>query len=139
MTENQVARFKFMNLKKTLENRFLRFLIVGCINTLFGYGLFSCLLFIGLHYSIASALGTIGGVLFNYQTTRRLVFSSKQKNKLTHFSLVYLLLYTINVASLAVFDYFTVNLYLAGALLILPMAALGFMLNRLWVFTDKRL
>ncbi len=123
-------------LQSLRANSFLRFLIIGGINTAFGYGLFSLLLFIGIHYSFASALGTIGGVLFNYQTTRHLVFTSKQKNKLVHFSLVYLLIYILNITCLTIFDHLQVNLYLAGAILILPMAILGFLLNKIWVFHE---
>ncbi len=123
-------------INQMLANRFIRFLIVGGVNTAFGYGLFSILIYMGLHYSIASALGTIAGILFNYQTTRRLVFASKQKNKLAHFFLVYLFLYILNVSCLAIFDHFKANLYIAGAILILPMAILGFFLNKIWVFSE---
>jgi len=40
--------------KKILERRFIRFLLVGGVNTLFGYGVFVSLIYIGLHYSLAA-------------------------------------------------------------------------------------
>ena len=60
--------------KKILERRFIRFLLVGGVKTLFGYGVFFSLIYIGLHYSLAALLGTILGILFNFQTVGRLVF-----------------------------------------------------------------
>ena len=56
------------------KHRFVRFLLVDVINTLFGYFSFATLIIIGLDYKLAALLATIQGVLFNFQTTGRLVF-----------------------------------------------------------------
>jgi putative flippase GtrA len=58
------------NVKK---HRFVRFLLVGVLNTIFGYFLYGTLILIGLDYKLAVLLATILGVLFNFQTTGRLV------------------------------------------------------------------
>ena len=127
-----------MNIKTLLgsawNNSFYRFLMVGAVNTVFGYLLYAALLFLGLHYAFAAACATVGGVLFNYMTTGRIVFRHRGENRLPGFVAVYVLLYFINVAALWGFDTFQVDLYLAGAVLILPLAILGFLLNRYLVF-----
>ncbi len=117
-----------------LDNRFIRFLIVGGINTAFGYGIFALLIFLKVHYAIAALLATILGVLFNFKTTGRLVFGSKDNGLIFKFVGVYAIIYAINTATLGVFNFFKVYMYLAGAVMILPMAMVAFVLNKSLVF-----
>ena len=117
-----------------IENRFIRFLIVGGINTAFGYGIFALLIFLKFHYAVAVLLSTIVGVLFNFKTTGMLVFESKANRLIFKFVGVYAIIYAINTVSLGVFNFFKVNMYLAGAVMILPMAMVAFVLNKSLVF-----
>jgi len=117
-----------------IKNKFIRFLIVGGINTAFGYGIFALLIFLKFHYAVATLLATILGVLFNFKTTGRLVFESKDNRLIFKFIGVYAIIYAINTVSLGVFDFLKVNMYLAGAVLVLPMAMVAFVLNKSLVF-----
>ena len=117
-----------------INNKFIRFLVVGGINTIFGYFIFALLLYVGLHYSIAAMGATVLGVLFNFKTTGRLVFNSHDNRLILKFISVYVVLYVINVFVLKIFKSYEMNLYLAGALMLLPMALLGFFLNKTLVF-----
>jgi putative flippase GtrA len=119
---------------RLIENRFVRFLIVGGINTAFGYGIFALLIFLKFHYAAAALLSTILGVMFNFKTTGRLVFESQDNRLIFKFVGVYVIIYAINTASLGVFNFFRVDMYLAGAAMILPMAMLAFVLNKSLVF-----
>jgi hypothetical protein len=47
---------------------------------------------------------------------------------------VYAVTYLVNVACLKVFDIYKVNILFAGALLVLPVAALSFLLQKKFVF-----
>ena len=67
-----LKKTKLVNLIK--KHKFAKFLLVGVLNTLFGYFLYGSLILIGLNYKYAVLLATIIGVLFNFQTTGRLVF-----------------------------------------------------------------
>lgn len=117
-----------------INNRFIRFLIIGGINTAFGYGVFALLIFLKVHYAVAALLSTIFGVLFNFKTTGTLVFESKDNRLIFKFVGVYAIIYAINTASLKVFNFYRVDMYLAGALMILPMAMVAFVLNKRLVF-----
>ena len=117
-----------------LNNRFVRFLAVGGLNSAFGYGVFALLIFLKFHYAAAALLATILGVLFNFKTTGRLVFGSKGNSLIFKFIGVYAVIYAINTASLGVFNFFKVDLYLAGAAMLLPMAMVAFVLNKSLVF-----
>lgn len=116
------------------RKRLILFLLVGGVNTIFGYSLYALLLFFHLHYALASLLGTIGGVLFNFKTTGVIVFNNHDNKLLLRFIAVYAVTYLLNVSGLKIFTIFNSNMYLAGAVLILPMALLGFVLQKKFVF-----
>jgi len=52
-----------------VSNKFIRFLIAGAINTLFSTAVFTLLIFLKLHYSMALLIAAILGILFNFKTT----------------------------------------------------------------------
>lgn len=121
-----------------MKTKLFKFLIVGSVNTLFGYSLYALFIFCGLHYSIATLLSTIIGILFNFKTIGKFVFESRD-NKLIHkFIAVYIFIYLLNVISLKIFVYYKTNLYLSGALLVLPLALISFYLNHQFVFTKGK-
>lgn len=117
------------------DRRFLSFLMVGALNTAFGYGCFSLLIFSGLHRSLALFLATVLGIIFNFKTTGRLVFRSNDNSRIIRFIAVYGVVYLINLGGLEVLVRIGLSVYLAGALLLLPCAAVAFLLQRSFVFT----
>lgn len=121
-----------------MDKRFQIFLLVGTLNTLFGYSVYAFLLFIGLHYALAAFLATCIGVLFNFKTTGRIVFQSTGKGLLFKFILVYTVLYIINITILQFLLFIGINAYLGGAICIPPMALLSFFLNKRFVFTTPQ-
>lgn len=122
-------------IKKILSYRYVRFLLVGFVNTVVGYGLYAFFIFIGLHYSLAAFFGTVLGILFNFQTIGRLVFGrSDSKFVFFRFVAVYAIGYFLNVGLIYVLKRAGLNDYLAGAVLVLPVATLVYLLNGRFVF-----
>lgn len=80
--------------------RFARFLVVGLLNTAFGYLLFAGGILLGLGPEIALLVATILGVCFNFVTTGRLVFADRSQSRIVRFVLAYLVTYLFNVALL---------------------------------------
>lgn len=120
--------------------KFVKFLCVGAINTLFGYVIYALFLLIGLHYSLALLFGTIIAVIFNFNTTGRIVFNNTNNRLIFNFISIYIIIYLINLVFLTIFNYFNINLYIGGLFMLMPMAILGFKLNQMFVFnvrTDK--
>ena len=66
-----------------MKTKLFKFLIVGSLNTLFGYSLYALFIFCGLHYSLGVLLSTSIGILFNFKTIDKFVFESSD-NKLIH-------------------------------------------------------
>ena len=120
------------------HNQFIRFLFVGGLNALFGYGIFALFIYFKFHYTVASLLATILGILFNFQTVGRLVFKSKNKWLIFKFFGVYAVVYLLNIAGLKVFNNFNISNYIGGAVLIVPMAIVSYFLNKKFVFIEKK-
>jgi putative flippase GtrA len=117
-----------------IDFKFIKFLIVGGINTLFGYLMFALFIFLGFHFTLAAFLATIAGIIFNFNTTGKLVFNNRDNRLILKFVAVYAIIYLINILFLKVFDIYHVNMLIAGAVLILPMAMIAFALNKHFVF-----
>jgi len=121
-----------------LKKRFLRFLVVGVINTLFSYTIYALLTFLGVHYSLSIFLANGLGVLFNYKTIGKFVFNVQENRFIFRFFLIYLVIYILSVLSVKFLLQIQVNKYLAGGLIALPMAILSFTLNKKFVFFEPR-
>ena len=117
--------------------RFVRFLLVGGLNTAFGYGVYAAALFLGAHYALAATLSTVLGVLFNFFTTGSLVFRRLDGSRLHRFVAVYAVTWAVGVLALKAARSLDVDLYLAGLVLLLPSAALSFFLLRTFVFQER--
>jgi putative flippase GtrA len=117
-----------------LSRQILRFIVVGLINTIAGYSFYALFIYLGLSYVYALGLATVIGVLFNFQTIGRLVFNSKDNALLLKFILVYVIVFGINLVLVDCGMRLGLGAYLAGAVAILPSAAISFILNKYLVF-----
>lgn len=93
---------------------FVKFILVGILNTAFGYGAFALLMYTGLHYSAAVVLSTIAGILFNFKTTGVLVFKNKDNSLIFKFIAVYTLVCITGIIILRLAQIAHINLYFAG-------------------------
>ena len=116
------------------KNQIVRFVIASGINTIFGFLAFAFFIFIGLYYPIAVLCSTICGVLFNFQTIGRFVFSSNNNLLIFRFIGVYLVTYLFMTAGIGILIHFGTSAYVAGAILILPTGIISFVLNKRFVF-----
>lgn len=121
--------------KFNISWRFIKFLFVGVLNTLFGYGVFALFNFIGLHYTISTLLATVSGVLFNFKTTGCIVFKNGDNRLIIKFVLVYSFTYFLTVFTLSLFDKFQLhNMYINYAILLPLNAIISYVLMKKIVF-----
>jgi putative flippase GtrA len=111
-----------------------RFLVMGVINTLFGYAVFSLLIYLGLGYVIACLISTIAGILFNFQTLGKIVFKRSDNRLLFRFIGVYFFLYFFSITFIKIGTYFLQNLYIIGGIGTIFMAIMAYFLNKHLVF-----
>ena len=116
-----------------LRNKFLRFLIVGSINTLFSTTIYAILIFLKAHYAIAILVAQVLGVLFNFKTTGKLVFESNDNKLIFRFFIVYVIVYLLSVSSVKILLIHNVNKYVAGILIAFPIAIISFTLFKKFV------
>lgn len=148
-----------ISLLQKIENKFVRFLFVGVINTAFGYGVFLLFIWFGMHYSVALLFSNILGILFNYKTTGYIVFQNKSNRLLLKFFMVYGVVYLFNllelyfldksgvyefILSLPILDFIEelplntnkIGDAIGQAITLLPNAILSFLLNKIFVFKN---
>lgn len=119
---------------KLIKNQFIRFIIASGINTIFGFLAFSLFIFLGFRYPIAILFATICGILFNFQTIGRFVFSSKNNLLIFQFVGVYLVTYILMTAGVGILIHIGMSAYLSGAILVIPIGITSFLLNKRFVF-----
>lgn len=115
--------------------KFNRFVLAGLVNTIFGYVLFSLLIYSNLDYKIALSLSYILGICFNFITYKIFVFE-KTFNflSLVKYLALYIFTYSVNVHMLGVLFSLLHNYYLSQ-LLILPMIVIiTWIALNYWVF-----
>ena len=99
-----------------VSNQFLRFILVGGVNTAFGVGVYCLAIFVGLPYFIATLLSNVLGVCFNFITTGNLVFRNNDPRLIFRFVTAYVIIYFINTAFVKIFILSGLNSYWAGIL-----------------------
>ena len=75
------------------------------------------------------------GIAFNFQTIGRLVFNAAKGSRRWRFVVVYGVVYLVNLGGVAVLLFFGSGIYVANGLMILPLAALAYLLQKKFVFT----
>ena len=106
-----------------VSSQFLRFILVGGLNTAFGVGVYCLAIYVGIPYYIATLLSNVLGVCFNFITTGNLVFRNSNPRLIFRFVMAYVLIYFINTAVVKVFILLGMNDYWAG-ILATPVVAL---------------
>jgi putative flippase GtrA len=126
-------------IRRLLEYKPVRFVLVGGLNTVFGYGVFATVYLLTHHRLGALVTATVLGVTFNYFTTGRLVFASKGggARAIVPFVLLYGVLLLVNAPLLEGLVRIGLPTLVAQALVIPFMAALSYLINRYWVFRPR--
>jgi putative flippase GtrA len=113
---------------------FLRFLLVGLLNTGFSYSLYMLLIWLGMHFAAANLLATLTGIAFSFRTQGALVFGSHDWRRLRRFVPVWLGIYGINVGTIALLVEAGLDAYAAGAVALPPTVLVSFVLQKRFVF-----
>lgn len=104
-------------IKKLFEYQVIRFLFVGGLNTIVGYGIYALLVYLGINLYIASTISTIIGVFHSYLWNRYFTFKSKEKAlaEIVRFISVYIVSYLLGLLTLFISNkIFNIDPYVAG-------------------------
>ena len=114
--------------------QFTKFIIVGVLNTIVGYGIYWAMLQLDFNFTIAALVSTLIGIIFNFFTMGRLVFNSENNVLFYKFVFVVIFLYLISIAGISFMHNFDISYEIAGAIIIIPRAILSYILNKNVVF-----
>ena len=115
----------------------LLYIVIGVINTAFGYSLFAGLTYLHIPYRLALLIATVIGVTFNFFTYGKLVFNNTKKQLIVKFFVGYAILYFLNIGFLDILLKFIPNTYIAQLICIPLMAFLSYWINKTFVFSPK--
>lgn len=127
--------------------QFIKFGIVGFSNTLISYAIYSILVYIGLHYLLASIIAFFISVLNSFFWNNKYVFkkNGEQKRNIFHSLIKTYISYGFtglilqNLILFIFIDILHISKYIApffGLIITIP---LNFILNKLWAFQPVKL
>jgi len=120
------------------RNRFMRFLVAGGVNTLFGFVVYSVAIIAGTAVWLALLAGTIAGTVFNFFTTGGYVFRELSLSRFPRFIICYLLVYGINLGLIELLSMWLSDKILSQFILIFPMAVFSYFIMARFVFSKKQ-
>ncbi|MDO4563110.1 MAG: GtrA family protein [Clostridia bacterium] len=122
-------------------NEALRYVFVGVLNTIVGYGMYYIgIRFWGLHFAVASAISQIIGTLHSYIWNRKFTFRSRDSSpwEFVRFVSVYVVQYLVNVSVLAaLLALFSITEELAGAIAMCFGVLVSFLGHKFWSFKNR--
>lgn len=124
-------------LRRALALQPVRFLLVGGLNTLFGYGLFAIFYLVSQHRQMSLVAATVVGAVFNFFTTGRLVFADRGFRMLLPFLLGYALVLAANMTLLEGLSRLGLPALAAQAIALPAVVALSYLTNRYVVFARR--
>lgn len=119
------------------RHQFLRFLVVGVLNTAISYLIYAALLAIGLNFAYANLGAVLLGIVISFKNHARLVFRQNDNRLIVRYACFWLLIYGANIAIIAWLKSLGFNSYSAGAVALAPIVVLSFVLQKFFVFRDR--
>lgn len=116
-----------------------KFLLVGLMNTLFGYSVFVVAMIIGLPHGLALVPAYLLGVCFNFYTNGKYVFKSEgiDTKAFVRFLGVYIIIYLINLNCINVLVEKGISPMISQALLLPFIAIITFLLFKKLVYRES--
>ncbi|MHC5718090.1 MAG: GtrA family protein, partial [Nostoc sp.] len=96
------------------------------------------LILLNFHYEIAALISTACGILFNFKTIGVIVFENQKNTLVFKFIGVYAIIYLMQIFLLKQLIAYKINLFVAGALILLPLTLVSYTLNKIFVFPKDK-
>ncbi len=117
-----------------IRHQFLRYVLIGIGNTVFSYGAYAALLFVGFEYRVASLLALVLGIAFSFTTQGTMVFRNATRITFVKFVVAWALLYLFNISLIALLMRASMSAYLAGAVATVPVTLVSYFVLKFAVF-----
>ena len=124
-----------MRISMTRVGEIGRYYAAGILNTAFGYGAFSALIWLGLNLYLSQLFAHVAGVIFNYLIYSRHVFKNSKAAK-KRFVVSYAGNYLFSLAALAAIVQIIESPYIAGFVTIILVSILNYFVLKHLVFNE---
>lgn len=130
-----------MNFINEGVNKFVKFGLVGVLNTLINWIIFAVLNFVGVYYIIANVIAYVIATINSYIWNSRWVFKYKGEDKketTTKFILLNLVGLALNTMILYLLvDLIGLNKLIALVITTVIVMVINYIVNKIWVFKEK--
>lgn len=123
---------------KLVSFQAIRYGFVGIFNTLFSYGMYAFMLFLGFRFEIASLISIMLGILFSFITQGFVVFKKISVISFMRYLLAWCGLYLLNIWLIKILMNISIGAYLAGALATVPVVVLAYFVMKYFVFRSSK-
>lgn len=123
-----------------VNNSFIRYGLIGVVNTTIGYGLIFLLFYLDIIPEVANFIGYLVGIFVSYFLNRKFNFKNNDSHKknLPKFIIAMVVAYLISLAFLSIsYRMLVVNLYLSQIFSGIVYVIVGFQLSKVWVFKER--
>ena len=120
----------------SIQKIYIRYLLTGVLNTIFGILVYLIFTIIGFNYPSALAFSTILGIGFNYLTFSINVFGFSNKKNFMKYIFNYILIYLCSIGLVSLFITMGLNQNISGVITITIMAITNFFVLKKYVFTN---
>ncbi len=120
------------------DRQFLRFLVAGGVNTLFGFGVNIAAMLAGLPVWLSMLIGTVAGIAFNFLTHGGYAFRDMSAGRLPRYVLGYAVVYLVGLAAFHALHLAMHDPIACQVLLVIPMALLSYLIMSRFVFQKRR-
>jgi len=120
-----------------MHQQAIRFVIVGVINTIVGYGSYVIFVYLGIYYLIANILSYVVGTINSYIWNKYFTFKSKKRSfpELLRFIFVYVVQLLVNMGLLKLLvERFGMNKMIAGIPTLLVTTLISFFGHKYFSF-----
>jgi putative flippase GtrA len=120
------------------DRQFLRFLVAGGVNTLFGFGVNIAALLSGMPVWLAMLVGTVAGVVFNFFTHGGYAFRDMSARRLPRYVLGYAIVYLVGLGAFEALHLAVDGVIVCQVMLVIPMALFSYLVMSRFVFHKRR-
>lgn len=119
-----------------IDKKLVKYLCVGILNTIVGFGIIFGLMFFRVNPEISNLIGYAIGLIFSYVMNKFFTFESKNRSKkeFIKFILAMLAAYILNFITLKICLGLGINPYFSQIISGGVYTVSGYLLSRFWVF-----
>jgi putative flippase GtrA len=120
------------------DRQFLRFLLAGGVNTLFGFSVNLAVMLSGQPVWLSMLVGTVAGIIFNFFTHGGYAFRDMSARRLPRYVLGYAVVYFVGLAAFHALNVVVPGPVVCQLLLVVPMALFSYLIMSRFVFGQRR-